>query len=254
MADTAPGKSLIVPSRKLEFSAPLRWLQLGWQDYRNAPRISMEYGLFFALGGLAITALILFFADKILMFSLGGLFILLGPLFAFGLYDISRQLQKGEQPTLRHSFTQIRNSAPNQWVFAVVVIVIGLVWMRAATIIHIFYPEDAEPALEELLTFFAIGTGAGAFFAGLVFGISAFSLPMMVDRNVDAITAGLTSLAAVLNNTAVAVFWGFLIVMLVTLGFATCFLGLILVLPLIGYATWHGYRDTIVATPPPSPR
>ena len=138
--------------------------------------------------------------------------------------------------------------------FAVVVIVIALVWMRSATIITIFYPDDPEPALEELLTFFAIGTGAGAFFAGLVFGISAFSLPMMVDRNVDAITAGLTSLAAVLNNTAVAVFWGFLIVMLVTLGFATCFLGLILVLPLIGYATWHGYRDTIVATPPPSPR
>ncbi len=244
MAANNPGKSLVVPSRRLEFLAPLRWLQLGWQDYRKATRLSIEYGLFFALGGLVLTVLIVFFAEKIFLFSLGGLFVLLGPLLAFGLYDISRQLQRGEEPTLRHSINQIRNSAPNQWVFAVVVIVIGLVWMRAATIIHIFYPDDPEPALEELLTFFAIGTGAGAFFAGLVFGISAFSLPMMVDRNVDAITAGLSSLNAVMSNSMVAIFWGFLIVLLVLLGFATCYLGLILVLPLIGYATWHGYRDT----------
>ena len=240
-----PGKTLVAPSRKLEWSAPIQWLKLGWQDYRRAPRLSIEYGLFFAVGGLVLTLLILMFGDKILLFSLGGLFVLLGPLFAFGLYDVSRQLQKGETPTLRHSIGQIRSGAPNQWVFAVVVIVIALVWMRSATIITIFYPEDPEPALEELLTFFAIGTGAGAFFAGLVFGISAFSLPMMVDRNVDAITASLTSLSAVMNNAGVAIFWGFLIVLLVTLGFATFYLGLILVLPLIGYATFHGYQDTI---------
>lgn len=247
-AGGSPAKNWIAPARKLEWSAPLRWLKLGWQDYRAAARLSMEYGLFFAVSGLVLTVLILLFANTIVLFSMGVLFILLGPLFAFGLYDISRQLQRGETPTLRHSFTQIRNSAPNQWVFAVVIGVIGLVWLRAATIIHVFYPEDAHPALEELLTFFAIGTSAGAVFAGLVFGISAFSLPMMVDRNVDAITAGLTSLSAVMNNMLVAALWAFLILLLVVAGFLTCYLGLILVLPLIGYASWHGYRDTIIGT------
>lgn len=238
-------KTFISPSRKLEFSAPLRWLKLGWQDYKAAPRLSFEYGLFFSVGGLVLTVLILLYSSKIMLFSLGGLFILLGPLFAFGLYDISRQLEKGEAPTLVHSINQIRNSAANQWVFAVVIIVIALVWMRAATIIHIFYPEDANPTLEELLTFFAVGIGAGGFFASLVFGLSAFSLPMMVDRNVDAITAALTSLSAVMNNSLVATFWAMLILLLVAFGFATFYLGLIVVLPVIGYATWHGYRDTV---------
>ena len=239
-------KTLIAPSRKLEFGAPIRWLKLGWQDYKAAPRLSIEYGLFFAVGGLILTILLLLNSGELTIFSLGVLFILLGPLFAYGLYDISRQLQKGEKPTLVHSINQIRNSAANQWVFAVVVIVIGLIWMRAATIIHIFYPEDGDPTLEELLSFLAIGSAAGAFFASLVFGISAFSLPMMVDRNVEAITAALTSLNAVMNNKLVAIFWAFLILLLVALGFATLFLGLVVVLPVIGYATWHGYRDTIL--------
>jgi uncharacterized membrane protein len=239
-------KSFIAPSRKLEFSAPLRWLRLGWQDYTASLRLSIEYGAFFALGGLLLTVIVFLSSGSMTLLSLGVLFILLGPLFAFGLYDISRQLQKGEPPTLIHSIHQIRNSAANQWVFAVVVIVIGLIWMRAATMIHIFYPDDAEPALEELLTFLAIGSGVGLFFASLVFGISAFSLPMMVDRNVDAITAALSSLNAVMSNKWVAAFWALLILLLVVIGFATLYLGLIVVLPVIGYATWHGYRDTIL--------
>ena len=239
-------KTLIAPSRKLEFSAPFRWLKLGWQDYRAAPRLSIEYGLFFAVGGLILTVILVWNSGELALFSLGVLFILLGPLFAYGLYDISRQLQKGESPTLVHSINQIRNSAANQWVFAVVVIVIGLIWMRSATVIHIFYPDDPEPALEELLTFFGIGSAVGAFFASLVFGISAFSLPMMVDRNVEAITAALTSLNAVMNNKWVAAFWALIILALIAIGFATLFLGLVVVLPVIGYASWHAYRDTIL--------
>jgi len=244
--EPAPGKSLVAESRKLEWSAPFHWLELGWQDYKASIRLSAEYGLFFAVGGLLLTLLIVLYENEIFIFSLAILFVLLAPLFAFGLYDISRQLKNGEEPTLRHSFVQIKNSAPNQWVFAVVIIVIALVWMRAATIIHIFYPDDPEPTLEELLTFFTIGSSAGAFFSALVFGISAFSLPMMVDRNADAITASLTSLNAVMKNKGVLILWAFLILVLVLVGFLTFYLGLIVVLPLIGYATFHGYQDTIL--------
>ncbi|MCG8534798.1 MAG: DUF2189 domain-containing protein, partial [Pseudomonadales bacterium] len=137
------------------------------------------------------------------------------------------------------------NSAPNQWIFVVVIFVIALIWMRAATIIHVFYPEGSDPTLEELITFFGVGTGIGACFAGLVFGISAFSLPMMVDRNADAVSASLTSLSAVMNNMWVGALWAFLILALTVIGFLTAYLGLIIVLPVIGYATWHGYQDTI---------
>jgi len=250
MEEKEPGetqsKPLFAPARQLEWGAPLRWLKLGWQDYKASLRLSSEYGLFFAVGGLAMSVLLFLYENEMFIFSLGFLFVLLGPLFAFGLYDVSRQLQQGETPTLRHSISQIRSSAPNQWVFAIVLIVVALLWMRAATIIHIFYPDDPEPALNELVTFFAIGSGVGALFAGLVFALSAFSLPMMVDRNVDAITAVLSSFNAVMKNKGVAALWAFLIMVLVTLGFATLFLGLIVVLPLIGYATFHGYRESIL--------
>lgn len=238
-------KELFAASRKLEWSAPFRWLKMGWQDYRDAQSLSMAYGFFFALAGLLLSSLVVRYTSTIFLFSMGMFFILLGPLLAFGLYDIPRQIEHGEKPTLKHSLWQIRSSAPNQWIFAVVVFVIALIWMRFATIIHVFYPEGADPSLEELVTFFAVGTSVGAFFLGLVFGISAFSLPMMVDRKVDAISAGLSSLGAVMNNMGVCTLWAFLIFTLTLFGFATAFLGLIVVLPIIGYATWHGYEDVM---------
>ncbi|RLP55995.1 MAG: DUF2189 domain-containing protein [Ketobacter sp.] len=241
-----PDNQLVAQVRQLEWSAPFKWLRMGWNDYLDARQLSLEYGLFFALSGVLLTALVVYFTSKIFIFGLVFLFILLGPLFAFGLYDIPRQLELGEKPTLKHSLQQIRESAANQWVFAVVICVVSLIWLRAATIIHVFYPEGGDPTLEELLTFFAVGISAGAFFSALVFGISAFSLPMMMDRNVDAISASITSLSAVMNNMWVAGMWGLLIAGLIFLGFATAFIGLIVVLPVIGYATWHGYKDTIL--------
>lgn len=240
-----PGGQLVASARKLEWVAPVRWLKLGWQDYLQAKQLSIEYGLFFAISGAILSALVAWYSNKIFVFSLVFLFILLGPLFAFGLYDIPRQIERGEEPTLRHSFEQIRRSAANQWIFAVVIVVLALIWLRAATVVHIFYPQGGDPTLEELMTFFAIGTTVGAFFSMLVFGISAFSLPMMMDRNVDAISASITSLSAVMNNMFVGAIWAVLIIALISLGIATAFMGLIVVLPVIGYATWHGYKDTI---------
>lgn len=236
-------KELFAQTRRLEWSAPFRWLKYGWQDYRNAQGLSMAYGLFFAVIGLFLSSLVVRYYSTIFLFSIGVLFVLLGPLLAFGLYDVPRQIEHNEKPTLRHSLWQIRKSAPNQWIFAVVLCVIALIWMRAASIIHIFYPEGSDPSLEELLTFFTVGGSVGIFFLGLVFGISAFSLPMMVDRKVDAISAALSSLSAVMNNMGVCALWALLILCLVLFGFATAFIGLVVVLPIIGYATWHGYED-----------
>lgn len=239
-------KRLYKPSRKIEWSAPFRWLALGWQDYKAAWKLSSLYGAFFAVAGLAISSLLWFYGTKITIFSFGVLFILLGPIFAFGLYDVSKELQAGNKPCLKHSLFQMRKNASCQWVYACVLIVIGLIWMRAASIIHVFYPTSATPTLEQMASFLTIGTLTGAFFSGLVFGTSAFSLPMMMDKECDAITAVLTSLKAVMDNTGVATLWAFIILSLIVLGFATGFLGLIVVLPLIGYATFHAYQDTVL--------
>ena len=238
-------KPLYVPSRQLEWSAPFRWLVLGWQDYKAAWQLSVLYGSFFALAGVAITTFLWFFGTKISIFSFAFLFVLLGPIFAFGLYDVSKELQEGNKPCIKHSLFQMRKNASCQWVYACVLIVIGLIWMRAASIVHVFYPTSATPTLEEMTSFLMVGTLTGGFFSGLVFGTGAFSLPMMMDRECDSITSVLTSLRAVLDNTAVSILWALMILGLLLFGFATAFIGLVVVLPLIGYATFHAYQDTI---------
>ena len=239
-------KRLYHPNRKLEWADPFRWLALGWQDYKATWKLSVLYGAFFAFTGMALSGFLWFYGTKITIFSFGVLFILLGPIFAFGLYDVSKELQQGNKPSIKHSLFQMRKNAGCQWVYACVLIVIGLIWMRAASIIHVFYPTTGTPTLEQLTSFLMVGSLTGAFFSGLVFGTGAFSLPMMMDKECDAITAVLTSLRAVMDNTGVSVLWAVLILGLILLGFATGFLGLILVLPLIGYATFHAYQNTII--------
>ena len=241
-----PGTSvLFAASNTLSWKDPLIWLRLGFQDYKRSPRLSAYYGGLFAVLGLLLTLVLVLFNNKMFVLSLFMLFMLLGPLLAIGLYDIARQLERGQEPTLTHTISQIKKSAPNQWLFAVVMVIVALLWMRAATIVHVFYPQEADPSVDALLTFFMIGGGASALFSGLVFGISAFSLPMMMDRNTDAIFASISSLSAVMSNLWVSILWAGLIFLLIALGFATFYLGLIVVLPVIGYATWHGYKATL---------
>jgi uncharacterized membrane protein len=97
----------------------------------------------------------------------------------------------------------------------------------------------------ELLSFFAIGTVVGSLFALVTFAASAFSLPMLIDRRVDSVTAVVTSVNAVLRNKKVMLVWAAIIVASVAIGFATALIGLIVTMPLIGHASWHAYREAI---------
>jgi uncharacterized membrane protein len=123
-----------------------------------------------------------------------------------------------------------------------------LLWARAATAIHIFFPENAEYTALDLAVFLGIGTAIGAIFSTIVFTASAFSLPMIMDRRTDAITAVITSVNAVMRNKLTMLIWALIIVSFVVVGFATFFIGFIVLLPLIGHATWHAYRETIDAS------
>jgi len=109
----------------------------------------------------------------------------------------------------------------------------------------VFFPTDGDPSLAQFAAFLGVGSAVGALFAGFVFAVSAFSLPMMMDRKVDVVTAMITSINAVLRNKAAMAVWAALIVVLTLVGFATAFVGLAVLMPLIGHATWHGYRETI---------
>ncbi len=132
--------------------------------------------------------------------------------------------------------------------------VICLLWVRAGSAVQIFFPEQALPTRFELYSFFAIGSAVGSVFALVAFAASAFSLPMLVDRRTDAVTAVVTSVNAVLRNKRTMLLWAVLIVLSVAIGFATALIGLAVTMPLIGHATWHSYRETIDASDwPPNP-
>ncbi|HWJ05448.1 MAG TPA: DUF2189 domain-containing protein [Steroidobacteraceae bacterium] len=252
----------VAPCRELAAFAPLEWLRLGWADFRAAPRQSLTYGLVVVLASAALTWVTMRFGGYWELLALVTGFILVAPLLAVGTYSISEQLERGLRPSLRRCFVEERRAFGNLMVFALMLMVVFLVWWRAASAIHIFFPVDmADPDWRDYLQFFGIGSVVGSIFAMIVFAAAAFSLPMLVDREADSVTAALTSANAVLRNKPAMAVWAALIVLAVAPGFALLLVGnahsapfaaimvlLGFTLPLIGHATWHGYRATIDAS------
>ncbi|MCB1850610.1 MAG: DUF2189 domain-containing protein [Gammaproteobacteria bacterium] len=233
------------PCRKLERTAPLRWIALGWRDLKRAPMQSLSYGAIIVVCSYLLAFLAFNFGNLVVLLALVSGFIFVGPILALAFYDISDQLQKGGTPTLGHALQASWRHIGNQMVFAVILMVVFLVWARAASMTHVFFPMRARPELAEMATFLGVGGLVGSLFATFVFCISAFSLPMIIDRKVDTVTAVVTSFNAVLRNKSTMFLWVVLIVSAVAVGMLTAFLGLAVTLPLIGHATWHGYRETI---------
>jgi uncharacterized membrane protein len=249
-SDTQENKSLpfAAPCKKLDMSAPMEWLKLGWQDIKRAPVPSLSYGAMLVAFSYLLTYLALTFGNLVVLLSLLSGFIFTGPLIALGFYDISHQLQQGRAPTLGHAVRTGMRHVGNEMLFATFLIVIFLVWARAVSIAHIFFPALANPSLADKATFIVIGLAIGTLFAIFIFCISAFSLSMIMDRKADMVTAIVTSFNAVLRNKAVMLFWALLIVAAVVFGMLTAFIGLGLTMPLIGHATWHAYQETIDAS------
>jgi uncharacterized membrane protein len=242
--DTRP---FVAPCRRLDPGAGLRWLRLGWTDLRAAPGISLAYGgLIVLLSWVVVLAAWRLGGFVLVMAALTG-FIFVAPLLATGMYTVSRDRLDGRTPTLAASFAGMRRALGNALVFALMLMVISLVWIRAGSMVHIFFPAGQEGDWLLLARFLAIGSAIGSIFAAIVFAAAAFSLPMVADRDVDMVTAALSSVNAVLRNKPAMLVWALLIVALTALGFATALLGLALVMPWLGYAAFHGYREALQA-------
>ena len=249
MTTTAPDeRPFVAPCHKLEAGAPLGWLKLGWQDFRSAPGQSLAYGLVIAALSWVVTAIGLKMGSYWAVLVLLSGFVFVAPVLALGLYSISRQLGAGLKPSLGRCFGEQRRGLGTAMVFALALLVVFLVWARAGSMLHVFFPVEAHPDWRQLAGFLAIGSAVGSVFALVTFAFSAFSLPMICDRDADAITAVVTSVNAVLRNKQAMLVWILLIVLLTAVGFATALLGLTITIPLLGYATWHGYRETIDAS------
>jgi len=224
----------VATCRELSPWAPFRWVRLGISDLMQATRQSLIYGLAVAAMIAAVSLMAWFQGSRWIMFAMLGGFVFLAPLTCVGLYAISAQLERGQTPLLARSLrAAFKRHIGNQMIFAIVLLIIFLIWARAAIMITVFIPAD--------------GSVVGAMFTAVTFSASAFSLPMIMHRDVDTITAVVTSVNAVLRNKAAMLVWLTIIVASLLIGLVTAFVGLIIIVPVIGYAAWHGYLETIDA-------
>lgn len=219
--DESEALPFVAPCRTLPLTAPLSWLRAGTADFVRAWPQSLAYGMFMA----GIMALVSWLAWQhgsywFMVAMLGG-FVFLAPLVCTGLYVISIQLARGERLSLARALRISVQQIGNELVFTLVLLVVFLVWARAATIVSVFMPMSGEPTLREYTTYLAIGSIIGAVFATITFSLSAFSLPMMVDRRTDAITGAITSINAVLRNRLTMLLWLAIIVLAIVAGALT---------------------------------
>lgn len=235
----------VAPCRQLLFTAPLKWLELGLQDFKQAPLQSCLYGLVIMIAIYSFSWFAYSTGSFIFMIALLAGYMFIGPLLAFGLYSISQQIQSNKKPVLGYCLRQGRRHFGNEMVFAAILLVVFLVWARAASTVHIFFPAEAQPDYEDLILFLGIGSLIGLLFSAIIFCASAFSLPMLMDKKVDVVTALITSINATLRNKPAMLLWATLIVVLLIIGFFTA--TLFVLIPIIGHATWHGYDQTIDA-------
>ena len=238
----------VAPCKKLSPWAPFRWVRAGISDLIQAPQQSLIYGLSVAILIGAVCLLAWIHGSQWFMFAMLGGFVFLAPLTCIGLYAISAQLERGQPPLMTRSIrAAFRRHFGNEMIFALVLLIIFMVWARAAVMVSVFFPTDGDITTAELITFFSFGTSIGAVFAAVTFSASAFSLPMIMHRDIDSITAIVTSVNAVLRNKRAMLVWLTIIVVSLLVGVATAFIGLVVIVPVIGYAAWHGYLETIDA-------
>jgi uncharacterized membrane protein len=241
---------------RVDLEAPWRWLSAGWRDLLRMPRISLAYGAVFAGLALGLWFVLWGLGWQALMLPLAGGFMLIGPVLAAGLYEGSRRLEAGQ--TVEPSDVNLAGfGAPGQlWLLGLTLMLIYMFWLQLALLLFMLvFGESPFPPLAEFvpfllftwkgLTLLVAGSAIGAVLAALVFAICVVSAPMLMARPVGISTAIRASVRAALLNPQPMALWAVLIAGFSAAGFATLGLGLIVIFPLIGHATWHAYRDVI---------
>jgi uncharacterized membrane protein len=236
------------------------WLRAGWHDFARRPGLSLAYGLLVFAVSVAVVATIFSLGyDYILFPALSG-FLVVAPLMATGLYEKSRRLAAGLPVTLANMmFVPIRSGA--QIVFVgLLLCLLMMLWNRAAVLLYaLFFGLRPFPGLHDILPFLLgtptgwalliVGSLVGGLFAAFSFAISVFAIPRLLDEPVDALTAMGQSMALVWNNLPVMLTWAAIVLSLFVLSVATGLIGLIIVFPVLGHATWHAFSTMRGAAP-----
>ncbi len=240
----------------IHFGDPILWLWKGLRDMVSQPLISAFYGICFWVMALILLAVF----NTIPEFTLSAVSgcLLIGPFLAMGLYDVSMHMERGERPSMRSSLTCWQSHLKSMSMLIMVMLVLELLWGRASLVVFaVFYNTAGMPSTATVLEavfnpqnweFIAAYLCVGGFFAGLVFATMMVSIPMILDRDTDAITACITSMRVFVDHTAVSMLWGALIVVLIVLAMLPSAAGLLVVGPWLGFASWHAYRNSVRVT------
>jgi uncharacterized membrane protein len=253
-ASTRPASPLI---RRIAPADLMQALARGLDDFSAMPSHAVFLCLIYPLLGVLLISLSLGQSMLPLAFPLAAGFALIGPLAAIGLYELSRRREAGLDTSSRHAFDVWYSPSLGAIVaLGLLLMAIFLVWLAVAESIYVAdfgytAPASIRQFVDDVFTTTAgwnlivVGTGVGFLFAVLVLTISAISFPLLLDRDVGAAVALLTSIRVVLANPLTMALWGFIVAALLVVGSLPCFLGLTVVMPVLGHATWHLYRKAV---------
>jgi uncharacterized membrane protein len=240
--------------RQLSLSDIVAVLRAGAGDFRRAPQFGLFFSAVYVVGGFLLIWVGAGHVSWTLATSLG--FPLIAPFAAAGLYEVSRRMEAGQPLEWRGILGIVWNERTRQlpWLGAIIVIYF-LFWTFLAHMIFALFMglstmTNISESLEVFLTpsglmMIAVELGVGAVLAFLLFSMTVVSLPLVLDREVDFVTAMLTSMKAVRANLFVMLVWAMIIAVLSLLALLPWFLGLMVVLPVLGHATWHLYRKVV---------
>jgi uncharacterized membrane protein len=231
-------------------------LAKGLRDFQAAPRFGLLFGTLYALGGIAIVGCLGALGMTYLAYPLAAGFAIIGPFVALGLYEVSRRLERAETVSVAGIWQTVRTRREIAWMAFVTVFVL-VVWMyQVRLLLALFLGNTGSftsigEFLRVVLTtnegflFLAVGNLIGAALSLVLFSLTVVSFPLLLERDVDFVTAMITSVRAVAESPGPMIGWAAVIVILLVLSALPLFLGLIVTLPILGHATWHLYRRTV---------
>ena len=232
--------------------APFGWLAAGWRDLLAHPGIGLFYGICFWLMAVALGVVFRSRPEYTLTIASGCL--LVGPFLAMGLYEVSWRREHGLKPELGASLTCWDRHIRSMGMLVLVLIVLELIWGRASLVVFAVFFNTGMPSTTGVLNavfnpdnweFVVVYLAVGGMFALLVFSTAVVSIPMILDRDTDAISAAITSIRVMFSNPGVMLLWGAVITALIAVALLPWGLGLILIGPLLGHSSWHAYRGTV---------
>ena len=253
-----PPEGPVSRMRDLGWLAPFQWLARGWLDLVAHPGIALFYGLCFWL--MAQVLALVFRHQPEYTLSLVSGCLLVGPFLAMGLYDVSRQRERGELPAMATSLMCWDRHLRSMAMLVLVLLVLELLWGRASLVVFAVFFNTGMPSTTGVIEavfnpqnieFLWVYLAVGGVFAALTYGLTAVSIPMILDRDTDAVSATLTSMQVVLTHPGVMLLWAALLSLLVLLSLWPWALGIVVVGPWLGHASWHAYRGTVEWQEPP---